>query len=125
MNELIKKQLKMCRVATIPQFSDCDTVVSIEKVSNKRVNEYQVGNYYIIEIEDYILNPSPSFNLAENWNKGSVPKHKHYKCMVSQMVGKMIKIIGLGYDLEKEKDLSDTWEGWLPVQGFTIVREMK
>ena len=79
MNSLIKQQLKNCRVARIPEFSDDATKIIINKGSDYNISPYQIGKCYLIELADYIINPPADFNLADNWNQGKVPKYKYYK----------------------------------------------
>lgn len=125
MNDLIKQQLQNCKVANVPQFSDNDTQIVIPKGTSLTVSPYQVHKCYVIELENYIINPPQTFTLADNWNNGSVPKRKYYKCEISQVVGKMVKIIGCGYDPDTDTDFSDVWEGWVPQNGIKLIKELK
>jgi hypothetical protein len=125
MNELIKQQLKNCKVANIPQFDDNEIKILINKGTTLSVSPYQVHNFYLIELENYIINPPQTFTLAENWNGGRVPKHKHYKCEIAQVMGKMVKIIGCGYNIENDTDYNDVWEGWVPQEGIKLIKELK
>lgn len=124
MNSLIKKQLESCKVANIPQFDDSDTVINIPKGSVLNVTQYQVGKYYIVEISDYITNPSEGSTLSNNWNKGTVPKYKYYKCEIVKIVGKMICILGYGINPVTGQDTSDLWEGWVPQEGIKLLQEL-
>jgi hypothetical protein len=115
MNKIIKNQLLKCKVADIPSFEEDTTYIEIPK--GKRFNKslsFELNKCYIIEIEDYVLNPSPEFTLSTNWNRGTVPPNKYMKVMVSQIMGKMIKVIGNSYDYNNHTDLNFIWEGWLP-----------
>lgn len=125
MNNLIKKQLESCRVAHVPPFDDTTTQITILKGTSLNVSPYQVQRCYIVELENYIINPPPGFTLAENWNKGSVPKHKHYKCEITQVMGNMVKIRGCGYIVDTNQDTSDVWDGWVPQAGIKIIKELR
>ena len=125
MNPLIKKQLANCKVANIPYFDDNTTVINIPKGSILNVTPYQVGKYYIIELADFLLNPSEGNTLSSNWNKGTCPKYKYYKCEIVKMVGKMICILGYGLDPVTGQDTSDLWEGWVPQAGIKLLQELK
>lgn len=125
MNPIIRKQLENCRVANVPNFTEETTVLRIPKGSDMTVSPYQVGKYYILELADYIINPPPDFTLASNWNKGSVPTHKYYKCEILQTMGKMVKIIGSGYDIKTNLDANTVWEGWVPQKGIKLIQELK
>ena len=46
--------------------------------------------------------------------------------MVTQILGKMIKVDGCGYDLDDNTFNNDTYIGlWLPMGGVNIVKELK
>lgn len=125
MNKLIKQQLENCRVANIPPFDDSTTHISISKGTSLNVTPYQVHKCYIVELEHYIINPPPNFTLAQNWNHGSVPKHKFYKCEISQVMGNMVRIMGCGYDPINDIDTNDIWDGWVPQAGIKIIKELR
>ena len=46
------------------------------------------------------------------------------KCEVLDRMGKLIKIYGVGFDLENNIDLNDVWEGWLPEASITVIKEL-
>lgn len=125
MNPIIKKQLQNCKVANIPDFQDTDTVISIPKGSVLNVSPYQIGKFYIVELADYIINPPEGYTLASNWNKGTTPRYKYYKCEIVKIVGKMVCILGCGYDDTTMQDTNDLWEGWIPQAGIKIIQELK
>ena len=125
MNPIIKKQLDNCRVANIPIYTDDAIVINIPKGSQLNVTPYQIGKYYLVELADYVLNPSDGNTLSSNWNKGTVPKYKYYKCEITKIVGKMICILGCGYDAVNQQDTSDLWEGWVPQAGIKLLQELK
>lgn len=124
MNEIIKKQLEACVVANVPYFDQNTTEIFIEKGSVMRVTPYQVGKCYLLEVAMHVIDPSEQKTLAANWNKGLSPKHRHYKCEILQVMGKMIKIVGCGYDMESHTDTLDMWEGWLPQSSVKIISEL-
>lgn len=125
MNKIIKGQLEKCKVANIPDFDDNTTEMLITKGSTLRVTPYQVDKCFIVEFADYILNPPPNFTLAENWNRGTKPSHKFYKAEIQQVMGKMVKVMGCGYDPTTNTDYIDIWEGWVPQEGITLHNELK
>ena len=75
-------------------------------------------------MQKQLLEPSDNFTLHTNWNKGIVPTDKYMKCIVEQFLGKMIKITGIGYDYENQIDKQTSWEGWLPTDSITIIKEI-
>lgn len=125
MNPIIKKQLLNCKVANIPEFEDTDCVINIPKGSLINVSPYQVGKCYLVELADYIVNPPEGYTLASNWNKGTTPKYKYYKCEIVKIVGKMVCILGCGYDALHQQDTNDLWEGWVPQAGIKLLQELK
>lgn len=125
MNALIKKQLEMCRVAPIPDYiSDETTDIYIEKVSDANSCSFKLHGCYLIELADYILNPSTEYTLADNWNRGIVPKDRYMKCEVEQLLGKMVKIVGSGFDPDTNTDKNTVWELWVPQKGIKILQNL-
>lgn len=125
MNPIIKDQLERCKVAQLPAYSDNDTLICIPKGAGVEVSPYQVHRCYLMELDDYITHPSEDFTLAANWNKGSVPQSTYYLAEISQVVGKMVKITGRGYDIVTNQPTLDIWEGWLPQKGIKLIKELK
>lgn len=125
MNPLIKKQLEMCKVAPIPDVID-DSIeeLCIEKVSDANSRSFKIHSCYLVELADYILNPSTEYTLADNWNKGIVPKDKYMKVEVEQLLGKMVKIIGSGFDPDTNTDKNTVWELWVPQKGIKILQNL-
>ena len=86
--------------------------------------EVKLDHYYLIELEDYVINPPDGFSLHINWNGGIIPRHKYYKCQCVKVMGKMIKILGVAFDYENKLDLEEYWDGWLPLKSIRILREI-
>lgn len=124
MNSIIKAQLEKCRVANLPQYDDNTTTILIPRGSTVTVSPYQLHKFYLVELADYILNPSPDFTLADNWNNGSIPRSKYYVAEISQLMGKMIKITGCAYDITTHTSTTDSWEGWVPQKGIKLIQEL-
>lgn len=123
MNNNIKEQLKKITVAQLPEYDDCTTDLHIPKKEEIKVSVC-LNSCYMIMLENYILFPPSDFTLHTNWNKGVVPKSKYYKCQVTNIMGNMIKITGVGYNFITQSDTSDNWEGWLPSKSFTVIKEL-
>ena len=122
MNKFIEEELNKCKTAKVEQISDTEFLIS-----QKTVEEigFQLNNYYIIELENYIINPPDTYTLSSNWNNGVIPKSKHIKAMVTQILGKMIKIDGCGFDVDANSDLNDVYLGlWLPQGGIKILKKL-
>ena len=125
MNPIIKKQLTSCKVANIPSFNDDTIDIVIPKGSVMNVTPYQIGKCYLVELADYVLNPSDGNTVSSNWNKGTCPRYKYYKCEITKIVGKMICILGCGFDAVNNIDTNDLWEGWVPQEGIRLLQELK
>lgn len=117
MNKFIEKELNNCRSAVPEKVTETQYI--IHKLDDLTP---QVGGSYIIELANYITHPSENFTLASNWNRGIVPKSNCLKCVITQIMGKMIKVDGIGYNGE---DLKDSYVGlWLPVGGIKIIKKL-
>ena len=123
MDEIISKQLKKCKVANVPNFDAETTTLRISKYEELS-SQILPGHYYLVELEDYILHPPEGFSLHQNWNNNIVPQSKYYKCECLQVMGKMIKIEGSGYDWELQEDLHTSWNGWVPTKSVRIIKEL-
>ena len=124
MNPLIKKQLDKVRVVKLPHFDDNTDklVIPVRSVNDPIVLEED--KCYIIQIEDYILNPPEGFTLHTNWNNNKIPKHKIMKIDVIKVMGKMIKVNSIGYDIINKVNINDVWEGWLPEKSITVIERI-
>lgn len=124
MNAIIRDQLARCKVASVPSYSEDDTVIVIPKQSESVITPYQLHKFYLVEIADWILHPAQDFTLAANWNKGQIPTCKYYNAEIAQIVGKMIRITGCGYDPTSMSATSDVWDGWIPQKGLKLIKEI-
>lgn len=124
MNELIKSQLNKVRWAEVPPYTDDTTQLIISK-TGQTPGEFTIGDFYVLEIADYILHPADNFTLADNWNKGVIPKSKYVRCQIQKLAGKMINIGAIGYDIDNNEDLTDMYESlWLPEKGVKIIKRI-
>jgi hypothetical protein len=121
MNKIVKEQLKKVSTAKLPAFDDSTTSMLINKHQEIKIVE---NSYYLIEIKAGVLNPTANSILSSNWNEGSIPKHHHYKCEVIRVLGQMIKITGLAYDINTNTDLNEMWSGWIPLDGIDIIKKL-
>ena len=121
MNPLIKAQLEKVRTVKLPIFDDDTTEMIISKGSKSDELFLEQDKCYLISVEDYILHPPEGFTLHTNWNNGRIPTHKFMKVDVSKIMGKMVKVNALGYDMKSQTDTTDMWDGWLPLKSITIL----
>ena len=123
LNPLIKEQLNKCEVADIPSFDDNTLELIIPKKSKEK--NFQLNKYYIVELADYLINPGEIVSFHINWNQGRVPKSKYLKVCISQLMGKMIKVDGIGFNPKSNEDLEDFYTNlWLPSNDVKIIKEI-
>ena len=112
MNLFIEKELNKCIIAKPQKVSDISFIIN--KIDNQStLTDLEVGHFYIIEVEDYIIHPYDGFTLHNNWNNGVIPTTRKMQAEVIQIMGKMIKV-----NARCEDGL--LWVGWLPRKSITI-----
>ena len=125
MNKTLLKQLRLCKKAKIPTLNGDETKIVIERGEVEVPSKVDVGGYYIIELERYVVNPPPTFTLHDNWNNGIIPKERVMQCVVEKIMGKMVYINGIGYDRESFSYIDGTeWKGWLPEKSIEIIKRL-
>lgn len=124
MNPLLLQQLKKIKAVKLPEYDETTINLVIPKQEVLKITSVEVGHYYLLELADYLLHPSDSFTLHQNWNNNIIPKDHYMKAEVSQILGKMIKIQGVGYDYATSTDLDTVWEGWVPLKSVNILEEL-
>ena len=123
MNKYVFEELKKCKVAQLPPYDSSTRQMIIPKAQN--VEQYlQPGKCFLIKLESYILNPPEGFTLHDNWNQGKKPPQQFMKVEITQIMGKMIKVNGLGYDYSNQRDTDEIWEGWLPKKAISIISSL-
>ena len=120
----IKKQIEKCVRCNVPPITDDTTSVFIPKNSIKEKLGFKKDNFYLIEIEDYVINPPPGFSLAQNWNGGTTPPSNYMNICCIQLMGKMVRVDGVGFDINTNSTLDKTWNGWLPTAAVKIIKEI-
>lgn len=115
MNKFIKEQLLKINLPMTAWNDDTKKIIiSKQSAKVKQQSDFEVGKIYNIEVENYILNPPPTFTLAANWNGGTNPPEKEMAAEVLQIAGKMLKFNCKG------KITGETWVGWLPRKSITM-----
>ena len=118
MNKQIIDQLKRVSVTKV-EFSDTDTEIFIPrtiKILNTSLNK---GEYYIIQLFNSVTHPSENSTLASNWNGGRIPKHDMYIAEIIDKKGNMLQINGVA-----NEDPMDNFYGWVPVDGFEVIKKL-
>lgn len=121
MNKFVKQQLLKCTQAIIPAFDDTTTNILISRYDKADLS-IMLNHWYILELADYVINEPPNFTLSSNWNNGTKPKHKYNKAEVIQIMGKMVKINCIGYNMQEDKNIPDVWEGWVPEKAIKLIK---
>lgn len=124
MNNIIESQLKKCKRCEIPPYNEDTLIINIPKNSIKKELNFYINNCYLIEIADYVLDPPPGFTLAQNWNGGTNPPSKHMNICCIQLMGKMVKVDGVSFDINQGITLDRSWCGWLPTAAVKILKEI-
>ena len=124
MNKVVEEQLKKVKVAQLPPYDETTLRMTIPKVNSIINSDLNEGQCYLIQVEDYIVKPFDGFSLHDNWNKGIVPTDMLMNIQVLQVMGKMVKVEGVGVDINLGVTLPCSWVGWLPVGNVKIMEEI-
>ena len=124
MSDKLCKQLKLVTAVDLSDIPDDFNVLQIDKQETLLTADVQVGGCYLIELEDYIIHPSENFTLHKNWNNGIVPTQKCMRIIVTAVMGKMIKIEGMGFDIKTKENVGEVWTGWLPRKSIKVKRNL-
>lgn len=120
-SELIEKQLKKVQNADLSNFDSTTNTYFIKKRVDIKIEEEQC---YLIHLKTSLFENAV---LKNNWNGGNTPPCTYFKAEVSKMMGKMIKIVGVGSnDIEKLNNNIDTrfWTGWLSTQDIEVIQKI-
>lgn len=123
MNKIIKDQLNKVRSVKL-NFDDHTTHIDIPKTEEVIPLALIEGQVYVIELEDFILNPLQNSTLASNWNSGKIPKYKRYQVEFIQKMSNMYKFNGVALD-NNQPIYSENWFGWFPEEGFKVISLLK
>lgn len=116
MKKIILDQLEKVEIANLDNFTPDALKIVIPKHTTP---VFTVESCYLIH-----LKPAAFINEAVkvNWNRGSVPRNNYMKVDIANKVGKMVKVIGVGYDIDTNTDLPDFWSGWLNTDEIEILK---
>lgn len=121
MNKVVEDQLAKVKIADLPPYDETTLHMIIPKKSGVVKTDFCTNQWYLVQLEDYLVKPFDGFTLHDNWNKGIPPKHIFLKIYVKQIMGKMIEVYSVGYDYKNNLDTTDIWQGWLPKKGIKII----
>lgn len=120
MNKIIKNELNKVTEVRV-EFNDNTTHLFIPQ---KKEIKIEANSVYLVRLSRYLLSPPANDNLSINWNAGRIPKYEYYKVDVNKVVGDMIYVTGIGYDIVNRVDINDVWEGWLPRSELEIMEKI-
>lgn len=118
MNIITRKELSKVKLADLSNFDESALVYSIPKYTEFH---YEQNKCYLIKLNNSITNPSQDSTLASNYNNGKIPEYSYYYVDVLKVVGKLIKVSGIAYDVVNNKNINSIWEGWLPVNEIQVI----
>lgn len=122
MNKVIKDQLSKVRSTTI-NYDNNSTDIFIPKMTRVIPQALNVGDIYLIKVDDSVIHPASNSTLASNWNAGNIPKYSIYQAELVDKMGKMYKFNGIA--VEDGKPLySENWFGWFPENGFYVINKL-
>ena len=116
-SKIVETQLKKCSYADLSHFDEAKGVFNIPKYSKPK---FDIGKMYIIQVANELVDNNSSV-IATNWNSGTSPKSQFLKIYVSKMVGKMIYVDSLVFNIDTKSDTNITWSGWLPTEQITQI----
>ena len=117
MREYIKNQLKQVAYADLSHYDETTGVFTIPKYSKPI---FTIGKMYIVQLANELVNNNGSV-IAVNWNNGTSPQGNILKVYISKMVGKMVYVDSLVFNMETMSDTNILWSGWLPTEQLTQI----
>lgn len=125
MEELLRQQLLQIDCIDDSTIVDNLKFISLKKNILGDVKNISENHVYLLELENYIINPPSGFNLADNWNNGISPKSKYLKADICKVLGNMICVNARGYNLDTNEDNDDFYDQlWLPRKSVKIIKEL-
>lgn len=112
---IIEKQLSKVINADLSNFDPETRTYFIPKRVDKKIEE---DKCYLIKLKPQAFN---NRYVIDNWNNGSMPTTNFLKIDVSKKMSKMIKVVGVAFDYEHNRDLASFWSGWLSTDDIEVI----
>jgi hypothetical protein len=116
MSKLVEEQLAKVQIADLTNY-------------NVESNTYFIPRKIGIKLEEdktYIIKLKPNLFTNEilkiNWNNNSVPPHEYLTIEVQKIMGKMVKITSVAYDINTKQPILKFWTGWLGFENFDVIQ---
>ena len=116
--QLIQEQLGKVVYANLSSYDKETHTYYIPKINQIKL---QVNHSYIIKVKDSLYENDL---LKSNYNQGRTPPYKSYLIDIVSILGRVIKVNGVEYDLEKNQTLNNLWSGYLSIKDIEILKEM-
>lgn len=116
--QLVKDQLSKVIYADLSNYDEKTNTYHIPKINQIKL---QINHSYIIKIKDSLYENEL---LKSNYNQGRTPPYKSYLIDIVSILGKIIKVNGVEYDLETNQTLNNLWSGYLSIKDIEIIEEM-
>lgn len=114
-NKIIEEQLKKVEYADLSNFNAENNTYTIPKRVEIKIEE---DHSYLIQLLPTLFKNE---TLKINWNSGNMPTFGYMKVDVSKRFGKMIRVVGVAYDYEKQTIINSFWSGWLSTQDIKVI----
>lgn len=116
--QLVKEQLSKVYYADLSNYNEEENSYFIPKINKIKI---QLNHTYIIEIKESIKDNQ---TLKCNYNKGEIPPFKCCLIDVSLVLGKIIKVNGVEYDINNKSPLNKIWSGYLAIDDIKVLEEV-
>lgn len=115
---MIWKELAKVKTVDLSQackYKDADVI----KISRKGRFVIKQDKYYIIKLDNSLLNPKSHPTLVSNWNGNKYPTREIYKVEINKIMQGMIKVNAISND-----DMKESFCGWLPINLIEVLEEI-
>ena len=116
--ELVKEQLSRVQFADLSNYDESANTFYISKINQIKL---KVGNSYIIKVKDSIKEDEI---LKSNYNQGKNPPINYLLIDVLNILGKIIKVNSIEYDIVNNQTIGNLWGGYLTIKDVEIIKEM-
>lgn len=117
-NRIINEQLKKVENADLSNYDANTNSYFIPKKTTIKVEE---DCCYIFQLKDTAFTNA---TVNTNWNGSNIPKYYYYKADVIKKMPGMIKIMGVGYNINTGEDINSFWSGWLSMNDIIVLQKL-
>lgn len=115
--QLVKDQLSKVIYADLSNYDKETNTYYIPKINQIKL---KINHQYLIKIKDSLYTNEI---LRNNYNNGKNPPCKCYLVDVVLILGKIIKVNGVEYDLLNDMILNNLWSGYLAIKDIEVLEE--